>query len=362
MEWLLIAAALFIAFSNGANDNFKGFATVWGTNTLGYRQALILATIATVAGSFASLILADELVQQFSGKGLVPDVVANAPLFILSVATGAAFTVFLATKLGFPVSTTHALIGGLVGAGLAQSEGVVHFDKLASTFMLPLLVSPIIAVVLGMLAYRVFHMRPIEIAKDCACLVAPTQTLIPMMDGTLVSRFSTPGIVVLAPNVACERLETPVRFSVSNNMDRLHILSAMAICFARGVNDTPKLTALLLAAHVLQPSTSIAMIGFAMAMGGLLFARQVAKTMSQRITRMDHAQGLAANLITASLVLVASKFGLPVSTTHISVGSIAGVGASAKTLNWQTLRNILLSWVVTLPLAAGVAWLLTSVR
>ncbi len=166
MEWLLIAAALFIAFSNGANDNFKGFATVWGTNTLNYRQALILATLATVAGSLASLILAEELVQQFSGKGLVPDVVASAPLFILSVATGAAVTVFLATQLGFPVSTTHALIGGLVGAGLAQSEGVVHFDKLASTFMLPLLVSPIIAVVLGMLAYRVFRMRPIEIAKD----------------------------------------------------------------------------------------------------------------------------------------------------------------------------------------------------
>ncbi len=360
MEWLLIAAALFIAFSNGANDNFKGFATVWGTNTLNYRQALILATLATVAGSLASLILAEELVQQFSGKGLVPDVVASAPLFILSVATGAAVTVFLATQLGFPISTTHALIGGLVGAGLAQSEGVVHFDKLASTFMLPLLVSPIIAVVLGMLAYRVFRMRPIEIAKDCACLVAPTQTLIPMMDGTLVSRFSTPGIV-LAPNAACERLETPVRFSVSSNMDRLHILSAMAICFARGVNDTPKLTALLLAAHLLQPSTSIAMIGFAMAMGGLLFARRVAKTMSQRITRMDHAQGLAANLITASLVLIASKFGLPVSTTHVSVGSIAGVGASAKTLDWQTLRNVLLSWIVTLPFAAGVAWLLASV-
>ena len=99
-----------------------------------------------------------------------------------------------------------------------------------------------------------------------------------------------------------------------------------------------------------------------MAMGGALFAKQVAKTMSQRITRMDHTQGLAANLITASLVLVASNFGLPVSTTHVSVGSIAGVGASAKTLNWQTLRSVLLSWVVTLPLAAGVAWLLASVK
>ena len=361
MEWLLIAAALFIAFSNGANDNFKGFATVWGTNTLSYRQALILATIATVAGSFASLILADELVQQFSGKGLVPDVVANASLFILSVATGAAVTVFLATKLGLPVSTTHALIGGLVGAGLAQSESAVHFDKLASTFMLPLLVSPIIAVVVGMIVYRVFRMNPIEAEKNCACLVAPAQTLLTRMDGTLVSQFSAPSII-LASNATCAPLKTPVRVFISGSMDRLHILSAMAICFARGVNDTPKLTALLLAAHIVQPSASTTMIALAMAMGGVLFAKQVAKTMSQRITRMDHAQGLAANLITASLVLVASKFGLPVSTTHVSVGSIAGVGASAKTLDWQALHNVLLSWVLTLPLAAGVAWLLASVK
>ena len=123
MEMLLIAAALFVAFSNGANDNFKGFATVWGSGTLNYRQALILATVATVAGSLASLMLADTLVQQFSGKGLVPDAIANAPVFIMSVTSGAAVTVFLATRLGLPISTTHAIIGGLLGAALGQSGG-----------------------------------------------------------------------------------------------------------------------------------------------------------------------------------------------------------------------------------------------
>jgi PiT family inorganic phosphate transporter len=358
MEYLLILSAMFLSFSNGANDNFKGFATVWGSDTLNYRQALTLATFATVAGSLASLLLAETLVQQFSGKGLVPDAVTSAPLFIMSVASGAAVTVFLATRLGFPISTTHALIGGLVGAGLAQSVGAVHFDKLASTFLLPLLVSPMLAAAFGMLAYRLFRLHPAE--KDCVCLVAPTQTLIPATDGTLVSRISAPSIV-LAPDTACESLETPVRVSVSRSMDRLHVLSAMSICFARGVNDTPKLTALLIAAHLLQPSASIAMISLAMATGGLLFARQVAQTMSRRVTRIDHAQGLAANLITAALVLFASKLGLPVSTTHVSVGSIAGVGAGAKTIDWRMMRNILLSWVATLPLAAGLSWAIASV-
>lgn len=353
MEGLLFATALIVAFSNGANDNFKGFATVWGSGTLNYRQALTLATVATIAGSLASLLLAETLVQQFSGKGLVPDAVASAPLFIMSVASGAAVTVFLATRLGFPISTTHALIGGLIGAGLGQTGGAVHFDKLANTFLLPLLVSPILAAMLGILAYWLFRLAPVE--KDCACVIAPTQALTPAVDGTLVSRVAMPSLV-LASDSACESLETPLRVSVSRSMDRLHVLSAMSICFARGVNDTPKLTALLIAAHLLQPSMSIAMIGSAMALGGILFARQVAQTMSQRVTRMDHAQGLAANLITTALVLFASKLGMPVSTTHVAVGSIAGVGASAKTLNWHALRNVLLSWIATLPLAASVAW------
>lgn len=363
MEWLLITIALLVAFSNGANDNFKGFATVWGSDTLNYRQALTLATIATVAGSLASLMLAETLVQQFSGKGLVPDAIASAPLFITSVASGAAVTIFLATRLGLPVSTTHAIIGGLIGAGLAQSGSVVHFDKLASTFLLPLLISPIMAAAFGMLAFRLFRLHPIE--NDCACLIAPDQVPAFLNNatttGALFSQLSPPGMV-LAPDSACERLKTPIRFSVSRNRDRLHILSAMSICFARGVNDTPKLAALLLAAHILQPSTSIILISLIMAMGGLFFAKPVAQTMSRRVTRMDHTQGLAANLITATLVLFASKFGMPVSTTHVSVGSIAGVGASTKNLDWHALRNILLSWVATLPLAAGVAWFLASVR
>lgn len=354
MEWLLIAVALFVVFSNGANDNFKGFATVWGSDTLNYRQALTLATLATVAGSLASVWLAETLVQQFSGKGLVPDAVASAPLFIMSVASGAAATVFLATRLGFPVSTTHALIGALIGAGLGQSGGEVHFDTLAQTFLLPLLLSPVLAATLGLLAYRLFRLRPVE--KDCACLVAPTPALLAATNGALVSRFSAPHFV-LAPDAACDRLDTPVRVSVSRSMDYLHILSAMSICFARGVNDTPKLAALLIAAQLIDARVSILLVAAVMALGGLLLARRVAETMSRRVARMDPTQGVAANLITAALVLGASQLGWPVSTTHVSVGSISGVGAGAHALDWGTLRNILLSWLATLPMAAGGAWL-----
>ncbi|MCR6496517.1 inorganic phosphate transporter [Thermomonas sp. S9] len=348
----LLLTAIFLAVFNGANDNFKGFATVWGSDTLDYREALWLATFATVVGSLLSWVLADGLVQQFSGKGLVAASAIQSPPFIVSVAMGAALTVFLASRLGFPISTTHALIGGLVGAGAAQAGGV-HVARLADAFLLPLLVSPLLAAALGVLAYRLLKARPIE--KDCAC-VALEPVVAPAIGSAQQVSVMLP-VVVIDKESECERAALPVRFSIARHLDRLHIGSAMAICLARGVNDTPKLVALLLMAHGLGNSyVSVGVIALAMALGGVLFARNVARTMSQRVTRLDHTSGLAANLITASLVLFASKLGLPVSTTHVSVGAIAGVGASARTLDWQALRNVLLSWVLTLPLAAGVAW------
>jgi PiT family inorganic phosphate transporter len=130
----------------------------------------------------------------------------------------------------------------------------------------------------------------------------------------------------------------------------------MSVCFARAVNDTPKLAALLVGAQLFGSHVSFTAIAAAMALGGVLFARRVAQTLSQRVTRMNHSLGFSANLITALLVLFASKLGLPVSTTHVTVGAIAGAGLNAGILDWTALRNILLSWVATLPLATGLAW------
>lgn len=353
MEWLIVIAALFLAFSNGANDNFKGFATIWGSDTLNYRQALTLATLATLAGCFAALFLAETLVQNFSGKGLVADAIVNTPLFILGVSCGAAITIFLATRLGYPVSTTHALIGGLVGAGLAQAESGVHLGRLMQTFLLPLLVSPLLAAILGALVYSAFRLRSTE--KDCVCVIQPEISAATTTGSAALQSVLAPGLV-LGRDKDCDSLPVISRFSITNWLDKLHILSAMAICFARGVNDTPKIAALLIASRLVGAQTSILLLSVAMALGGIGFAKKVAERMSHRVTRMDHSQGLAANFITAILVLFASKLGVPVSTTHVSVGSIAGVGMRAQTLNWTTLRQIMLSWLATLPLAALLSW------
>jgi inorganic phosphate transporter, PiT family len=352
MEIALIAVALFLAFNNGANDNFKGFATVWGSDTLSYRQALVLATLATLAGSVASWLLADNLIQQFSGKGLVPNAIASTSTFITSVACGAAATVFLATRLGFPISTTHALIGGLVGAGLGQVGGQVDFDKLLHAFFVPLLVSPLVAASFGLVLYKIVNMRKAK--NDCACIVEAAPIRLTSTHATMVAAGMP--TLLISDSASCDNVTTQARFSISGLLKKIHIGSAVTICFARAVNDTPKLAALLFAAQFTNQKLPIALVGLLMATGGLVFAKKVATTMSQKVTRLDDKQGLAANLITATLVLLASKFGLPVSTTHVSVGAIAGVGASAGTLNWQALQSILLSWLATLPLALVIAW------
>src|SRR3989338_2324903 len=138
-------AGLCLAYANGANDNFKGVATLFGSRTTDYRRALWWATLTTFAGSCAAILLSGGLVKAFSGTGLVPDVLTHDPPFLLAVGLGAALTVMLATLTGFPISTTHALTGGLVGAGMAAA-GTVNAGTLGQSFFIPMAVSPFLSV------------------------------------------------------------------------------------------------------------------------------------------------------------------------------------------------------------------------
>ena len=152
----ILIAVILLAYANGANDNFKGTATLWGSGTLDYAKALRLATVTTVAGALVSVLFATTLVKNFSGKGLVPDALAQSPIFLLSVALGAGLTVLLATRFGFPISTTHGLVGALVGAGFAGAAQSVNIGQLGKTFFLPLVLSPVLAVIASLSVYLIF--------------------------------------------------------------------------------------------------------------------------------------------------------------------------------------------------------------
>jgi PiT family inorganic phosphate transporter len=320
---ILFLSVAFVAFTNGANANFKGVASLYGSGTTSLRGALYWGTAMTFAGSIAALFLAQglldhwgfkstELLNQFSGNKIVPQDLAQMPEFLTAVALGAALTSFLATRFGFPVSTTHALVGALVGAGLAGSGRSVNFTEVGWRFVFPLLCSPAVSALLGALLYGLVKFPRKE------------------RNGTL---------------------------------DTLHYMSAGAASFARGLNDTPKMVALLLVISNLDSRWAFLTVAVCIALGGLLDAEKVAETLGKKVTNLDPGQGLAASLVTAGLVTTASLHSFPVSTTHVSVGSLIGIGTITGQAHWRKVIEILIAWVTTVPcgaVLAAIAYLLIS--
>ena len=304
---LLLVAIAFVAFTNGANANFKGVASLYGSGTTTRRGALYWGTATTFAGALAAAWLTEGMLKKFSGRGLVPETLVQSPEFVCAVAFGAACTSFLATRLGFPVSTTHALVGALAGAGWAGGGTEVQWLALGQNFIYPLLLSPALAVVVGAATYWILKV----------CGLAPDHRTV--------------------------------------WLDVLHYLSTGAASFARGLNDTPKMVALLLVVPRVDLHWGFVGIAVMMALGGLLDADKVAETLGKKVTSMTPGQGFAASLATAGLVTTASFHSLPVSTTHVSVGSLLGMGATTGQAKWKTVGEIMLAWISTVPCGAVLA-------
>lgn len=365
---LLFITTCFLAYANGANDNFKGVATLFGSGTTNYHRAIAWATITTFMGSICSIFLDEKLLKNFTGKGLVPVDITASPEFLAAVAMGAGLTVLLTALRGLPISTTHSLVGGLVGSGIMAVGSQVNFNFLGKTFFIPLLVSPLIAVILAALVYVAF--RSIKnyfgITKEwCAC-VGETKKFVPITNISTQQILNVPQIIEanLDTETNCQLYYTGyfLGINLQKLLDISHYISAGMVSFARGLNDTPKIVALLIAIQGLSIKFAMLAVAVGMAIGGLLNAKRIAETMGKKITPLSHGQGFAANLVTAFMVIFASRLGVPVSTTHVSVGSLFGIGLVTGKANKRVISRILLSWLLTLPVAAFLSavtyWLL----
>jgi PiT family inorganic phosphate transporter len=360
--FLLFVATCFLAYSNGANDNFKGVASLFGSRTCNYRMAISWATITTLGGSIMSIFLAQALLKKFSAKGIVPDNLAGSEYFLLAVAIGAGLSVILATLTGFPISTTHALTGAIIGCGLVAVGSQVNLAALGKGFVLPLLLSPVLAIAVAGSLYIPFHAVRIAtgVTKEwCICVGAEERVVAMPQPSSVFALRSVGSIITLAvdeqENCRERYVGSFLGFGSQQIMDAAHFLSAGTVSFARGLNDTPKIVALLLLWKALDTRWGFATVAIIMAIGGLLNARKVAETMSKKITTMNHGQGFTANLTTAILVVLATLFGLPVSTTHVSVGSLFGIGLTTGKANLRVISAIVFSWLITLPCAAVAA-------
>lgn len=354
---IVVIAAICVAYANGANDNFKGVATLFGSGTTNYRRALAWATGTTILGSATALLLAGNLIKSFGGKGLIDDAVASQPAFAAAVALGAGLTVLIATRIGMPISTTHGLIGALIGTGLTAGSAL-NLGNLGTKFVIPLLLSPILAVLITVIIYPLmrYGRKRMGITRDiCLCAGKETLETVPADCQVVALQRAEQLSASMGTSVTCEsRYQGKVLgVSAGETLDKAHFLSSGIVSFARGLNDTPKIAALLLLAPAFGVASSLTLVGVVIALGGILSARRVAETMSKQITTMNHGQGFTANVITGLIVIGASRFGLPVSTTHVSCGSLFGIGAVSGGARPKTIATILVAWITTLPLAAG---------
>lgn len=365
---IILLAVLCLAYANGANDNFKGVATLFGSGTTNYRRALLWATITTFLGSITAVYFAEKLLESFSGRGLVSEALTLDNQYLAAVAFGAGFTVLVATRIGMPISTTHSLVGALVGAGWA-ADSAIDMNRLGVQFFLPLLVSPLVAIVLTGLCYVLFHAARLRMGiteQTCFCAGSETVEVVPVLSREIALQQVEHLTATIGSEVSCHNrydgkllgIKAPVA------LDWLHYLSAGTVSFARGLNDTPKIAALLLLTPQLGGLGGVTLVAVVIACGGLLNARRVAETMSHKITPLNHGQGFTANLVTALVVIGASRLGMGVSTTHVSCGALFGLGTVTRQARWKMIGTIVAAWVTTLPAAIAIGavsfWVIRS--
>lgn len=344
---LTIAAVLMLAFANGANDVSKGIATLAGSGRATYPQALAWGTLWTAAGAVAATALSTRLVTVFTSSAVVDGVLAVS-FFPLAVAAGASAWVLVASATGLPVSTTHALTGAIVGVAIgAGGIESIRWGSLLSGIAAPLALSPLAS---GVLGYGLNGVAS-RIAHACVCAEDHVTLSVVHPNGTLAAQ-SAPNIVASA--TGCDPAPYRVRLMVGHVT---HWGAAAAISFARGVNDNPKIAAIGTLAFTSVGAWWVGVFlltALAMTMGSFAAGYRVSRTLGDRVVHMHADTGLASALVTAGLVLAASFYTLPVSTTHVATGSIVGAGLrqGRRDVRWWTVASLVAAWVITLPVCA----------
>jgi len=366
MDISLFALALVftLAFANGANDVSKAIATLVGSGVTNYRSALVWGTVWTMIGAALASFVASSMIKTFS-HGLVQTGTIIGLDVTLAILTGAMAWILFATRTGLPVSTTHALTGAVVGTGLIAfaGEGLI-WSAIVKKIALPLLVSPFLALTVSLLIHPAVRALARKWEGACLCVMPVSRALVTIdargCTRTLLQATSFSSPVMAVPS-HCDRAGLQ---GLVVGLDTIHWISSGLASFARGTNDAPKIVAMLLlgSATTAWPSISSQLAAFggvaiAMGLGSYFGGRRVTEVLAEKVTRMDHSEGLSANLTTSGLVLASGTLGLPVSTTHVSSSAIIGIGLlkGRGNVRWTTVRDMVLAWVVTLPASALLA-------
>ena len=311
---VVVVVALGFDFTNGFHDTANAVATSVSTRALSPRLAVFVAAVANLAGAFVTTAVAKTV-----GKGIIDTGLANEKT-VLAALVGAIVWNLITWWLGLPSSSSHALIGGLVGAALAQSgtKGV-QWHGLAHNIAIPAVIAPAIA-----FAGAFFLLLGIYWA-----------------------------LVWITPGVA-------------NRTFRLcQLASGTWVAFTHGANDAQKTMGVIALAlfesghisHFYIPTWVIVAAGLAIGAGTYVGGWRIMRTLGQRVFNMEPASGFAAQVTAGATIYMATRLGYPLSTTHVISGAVMGAGATKRlsAVRWGIAGNIVFAWLLTIPAAGLVA-------
>jgi PiT family inorganic phosphate transporter len=345
-----------LAAANGSNDVSKGVATLAGAGVTKHRNAVVWGALTTLIGALFSVGLASAMTKLFT-DGIVST--KPTPVFAIAVLCGTTAWVALATATRLPVSTTQALVGSMIGAGLLFAPASVNWSVLLTKVAQPMVLSVVVAFAVSYVLARLPGRVP-----ECIC-AEPSR--IPALAGApagpgdpgalaFTATGDQPGGLHLTAGTATDcRAHAPTARRLSISLNGLHWLSSGATSFARGLNDTPKLVAVGAFALVpagLSTTALLWVVALAMLAGALGGGVRLTRRLSGDVVRMSDLEGFKANATTAVLVGLGAWQGLPMSTTQVSTGAIAGSAGDVSRVNHRTLRDFAVGWTVT-PVVAG---------
>ncbi|MFU8838311.1 MAG: inorganic phosphate transporter [Thiohalomonadaceae bacterium] len=404
MEYAIVFIALaaifgfFMAWGIGANDVANAMGTSVGSKAVTIKQAIIIAAVFEFAGAF----LAGGEVTATIRRGMVDaSLLADSPELLvygmLAALLAAAIWLLVASSAGWPVSTTHTIVGAIVGfAAVGIGMEAVHWGKVGNIVM-SWLVSPLLA---GIVSYGLFTSvqrlildtdDPLKNAKRYVpfyiFMVGFIVALVTMLKGlthvgldfTTAESYGVAFLVGIVTTLIGVWMISKLRFRAEDdsdfhfaNVERvfgvLMIFTACAMAFAHGSNDVANAVGPVAAvvgvaktgvveARSVMPAWILLLGGVGIVIGLMTYGKRVIATVGSGITELTPSRGFAATLAAAAVVVFASGTGLPISTTHTLVGGVLGVGLARgiAALNLNVVRTIFMSWVITLPAGAILA-------
>jgi len=316
-----VVLALFFSFWTGFTDAAYAISTIIGTRTLKPYQAVILS----VVGNFLGMMFGSAVAATI-GRGIISESIASGEVIIATLIGALIFDVITSWVFSLPISETHVLIGGLVGAGVAAGGWeVVNFEGIINKVVVPMLTSPFIAIVvtflIGCFIIRAF--RNVHAGK------------------------------------------------INKYFKRLEIVAGLTFSITDGTNDAQKVMGILTVLLIYYGYLTEFAVPFwvmlasyvTMSLGTFLGGWRIVKTMATKITRMKPYQGFSASVGSSLLLGTAAIWGMPVSSTHVANGSIMGVGLCrrVKAVKWGMTRKIVGAWILSMPMAAIISFIIFHV-